>query len=396
MGKQFRLYISHLDAQVEGSASVDLPAGPYALLDALEKARVSENEPILLEMDSSRCDELAQWFNGRESGRDTVQDVYRLNAFAEQMQKLDSWNIVALGGALRIEAAKNTNMHLARLCDLADNLHLYNFANASDDEQLGKFYVENDFIPEMENAPDSVIEKLDFEKIGREMREVEGGVYLSGVQGYLVPSEDIPETHNGMDMTPPKPDYTVLLQIGWPDCGDSGMLRLPAAESELQTVLDEYGVSNWGSLVWRCADCKIPSMADTFSTCGNMAEINKAAKALDGLTGIELSTCKALISVMKPQDLTDALALIEVRHDYALERDIASPADVGMSRLQSALQQDEIELLAPHVNLYAYGQSAMKKYGMELTEYGGLDRWDGEPVQAPQEEQAQTGGMEMM
>ena len=66
-----------------------------------------------------------------------------------------------------------------------------------------------------------------------------------------------------------------------------------------------------------------------------------------------------------------------------------------MSRLQSALQQDEIELLAPHVNLYSYGQSATEKYGMELTEYGGLERWDGESVLKQENDAPERGGMEM-
>ena len=192
-----------------------------------------------------------------------------------------------------------------------------------------------------------------------------------------------------------KPDYTILLEVGLPDCGDAELLKLPCSSEALRAIPDRFEASGWCDLTWRCADCKIPSLRDTISTCESILEINTTAEVLEELSGIELLTSKALVSVMKPQDLTDALALIEARNDYALERDIASPADVGMSRLQSALQQDEVELLAPHVNLYAYGESAMKLYGMELTEYGGLERWDGQPVHAPEEEQAQTGGMEM-
>ena len=395
MGKQFRLYISHLDAHIEGSAAIDLPAGPYALLDAMEKARVSENEPILLEMEDCRCDELEYAFGQRDLPSDTAKDIYILNALAEKMAEMEQHELDTVGGLIRMEKDPE-RISAERFYDLMHSAECCHYVNVSNDYGLGKFYVENDFIPDLENVPDSVIEKLDFARIGREMREAEGGVFLDEGMGYIVLHSDIIEAHKSLDPTPKKPEYTILLEVGLPDRGEAELLKLPCSSEALRAIPDRFEARGWCDLTWRCADCRIPSMADAFSTCESITEINTAAQVLDELSGLELSTCKALISVMKPQDLTDALALIEARHDYALERDIASPADVGMSRLQSALQQDEIELLAPHVNLYAYGQSAMEKYGMELTEYGGLERWDGQPVLKQENDAPERGGMEMM
>ena len=290
MGKQFRLYISHLDAHIDGSAVLDLPAGPYALQDALEKAHVTENDVLLLEMDSCRCGEVGGCFNNRESGHDNVQTLYQLNSLADKMEGLDSWNIVALGGALRIETAKNPEMQVVRLCDLADALQVYNFANAANDRELGRFYVENGFLPETENMPESLIEKLDFQKIGREMREAEGGVYLDSVRGYLVQSEEITESHSGMDAAPPQPDYAALVYIGWPDCGDAEKMKLPASEEELNAILESLGVQSFEFLAWRCFDCKIPALADAFSTCESIEEMNEAAGTLEELSKMELFT----------------------------------------------------------------------------------------------------------
>lgn len=45
------------------------------------------------------------------------------------------------------------------------------------DFRLGRFYAKNGFIPEVEHVPDSVIELLDFEQLGRKTRIAEGGVY---------------------------------------------------------------------------------------------------------------------------------------------------------------------------------------------------------------------------
>lgn len=51
-----------------------------------------------------------------------------------------------------------------------------------DDEQLGRFYAGNGFMPEYETLPDKIYEHLDFAKIGREARESEGGVFTQ--RGY--------------------------------------------------------------------------------------------------------------------------------------------------------------------------------------------------------------------
>ena len=395
MGKQFRLYISHLDAHIEGSASLDMPARPYAIQDALDKVRLAENEPVLLEIEGCRCDELEDAFNQRELPSGTVRDIYVLNALAEKMSAMDQQELETVGGLIRME--KNPEqIQVERLYDLMHSAECCHYVNASSDYGLGKFYVENDFIPDLENIPESALRLLDFKKIGQEMREAEGGVFLNEGMGYIVQHSDIIEAHKSLVPTPKKPDYTVLLEVGLPDRGGAELLKLPCSSEALRVIPDRFEARGWCDLTWRCADCKIPSLRDTISTCESILEINTAAEVLEELSGIELLTSKALVSVMKPQDLTDALALIEARNDYALERDIASPADVGMSRLQSALQQDEIELLTPHVNLYAYGESAMKLYGMELTEYGGLERWDGEPILKQETDSLERGGMEMM
>ena len=51
-----------------------------------------------------------------------------------------------------------------------------------DDEQLGRFYAGNGFMPEYETLPDKIYEHLDFAKIRREARESEGGVFTQ--RGY--------------------------------------------------------------------------------------------------------------------------------------------------------------------------------------------------------------------
>ena len=393
MDKQFRLYVSHFDGYTEGCAELDLPAGLYEIRDALEKARISEEDYVLLTIEGCRCDELEDAFEHRPQPMDTVKDIYILNALAEKMSTMEQHELNMAGGLIRMDKHPD-RMSIERFYDLMHSTRCCHYVDVPSDYGLGKFYVENGFLPELENLPESVVSKLDFKRIGEEMREAEGGVFLDDGMGYVVLHSDIIEVHKNLSPVPPEPDYTILLEIGLPDKGEPEFLKLPLSTAELDSAPSRFGDCSWQDLSWRCADCKIPSIRDTISTADSIRQINNVAEMLDELSGIELSTCKALLSVMKPDDLTDVVHYLAAKDEYVLSREIASPKDVGMSRLKTALQEDEVKLLAPHVNLYAYGESAMKLYGMELTEYGGLERWDGQPVQKQSDAPAQ-GGMEM-
>ena len=54
----------------------------------------------------------------------------------------------------------------------------YHVVDAADDAQLGRFYAENDFIPELDGVSDAVFEMLDFAGIGRMMRHAVKTAYL--------------------------------------------------------------------------------------------------------------------------------------------------------------------------------------------------------------------------
>lgn len=56
----------------------------------------------------------------------------------------------------------------------------YHVVDAADDAQLGRFYAENGFIPELDGISDGVFKMLDFARIGKALRTGEGGVYVSG------------------------------------------------------------------------------------------------------------------------------------------------------------------------------------------------------------------------
>ena len=57
----------------------------------------------------------------------------------------------------------------------------YHVVDAADDAQLGRFYAENEFVPELDGISDEVFEMLDFAGIGRMMRCSENGVFVGNL-----------------------------------------------------------------------------------------------------------------------------------------------------------------------------------------------------------------------
>ncbi|MFQ8819731.1 MAG: hypothetical protein ACLR8R_11590 [Oscillospiraceae bacterium] len=146
-------------------AELDLPATPWELIDALDKLRLEDGrEPYWQVEDIGRYGFLAPLLDGS--------DLYQFNALAEQLSTFDHVEAIAFEGLVQMEVDElcQTNgdeLTLQRLLDLAysvDGCHVV--AEVRDDAALGRFYVENDFLPELEQMPDGVLELLDYAKVG--------------------------------------------------------------------------------------------------------------------------------------------------------------------------------------------------------------------------------------
>ena len=75
-----------------------------------------------------------------------------------------------------------------------------------------------------------------------------------------------------------------------------------------------------------------------------------------------------------------------------VEPDVRTMPEVAENELRIILGDEAAELLLPHVTLWRYGEALLQKYGSTVTEYGLVERRDGQVMA----EQPQRGGMEMM
>lgn len=172
MNKIFYVYMAREDG---GEAYQHLPAMPWEVLDVQDKLRLKDGEtPYISIEEYYRFDSLRPVLSGNCS-------LEELNALAQKLSELDECQSIAFEGMLQMEKGPVT---ISRAIDLAystDRCHVVD--GALNDAQLGRFYAENGFVPEVEDLPDEVFDLLDFERLGREMRQGEGGVFTEG--GYV-------------------------------------------------------------------------------------------------------------------------------------------------------------------------------------------------------------------
>lgn len=363
-------------------AELELPAAPWELLDALDKLRLEDGRQFYWQVeDMGRYDFLAPHLDGY--------DLYQFNALAEQLSTFSNTDAVAFEGLVEMEIDKlcrsnGGELTLSRVLDLAyssDCCHVVQ--GITDDAALGQFYVENDFLPELENVPDSVLQVLDYEKIGRSMREGEGGVLTP--HGYVMQESELRQAPPDLGRPPRKPPYMIYFLC----VSDvrAVKLYLPAKQAELDAVLDCLEVDSWQEVRLEDRDAAMPEMwLFTDMAYDGMEQINRFAQCLEELDrNNELIKFKAVAGQLDISGLDDVFALAEHLSEYALEPGIHSLEELAREELSVIVSDPDRDLLTRHLNMEAYGADLLWRDQGLFSDYGYICRPDGQPLQVPRQ-----------
>ena len=387
--KVFAVYLAKEDVpNSEAYATLELPASPWELWDAMEKVRLKDGEALYMEIDDYYAFEyLAPHLEELDIS------LNELNDLAARLATLDEVQGIAFEGLFSMEVQKkvNTNGGVITLQDLQDlavsaKTDCYHVVDAADDAQLGRFYAENEFIPELDGVSNEVFEMLDFAKLGKKMRIEEGGVYTGN--DYVVQSRNLrtaPPCQKGL---PQKPDYLFRLMLGLhPDIGDDRTvtLILPAAEAELLDAQAQLGTEGWEGVAVIDYDGIIPYAAEFTDLPMELEEFNVLAAAVRDMPSPErqLPKLKALLKQFEVQDIATAISLTECLDDYVLTPEISSPQETAIDQLHFMTDDHSVELLISHVNLYTYGCDLIREDNAVLSPYGLLHRADYQPMLSP-------------
>ena len=173
-----RIMTVELSGNNDTYTNATLPLTPYEMLDALDKLHMTpQDEPEWEICSFHDYRELHNWIG---SGT-----IYELNALCARLSELNAQEHIAFDGLLEVQKEKDSiiiPMH--KLLDLAystGQCHL--LEDVHNTVQLGRFAVENGFVPNVELMSDALFEMLDFEQLGERFMRNEGGVIVKG--GYV-------------------------------------------------------------------------------------------------------------------------------------------------------------------------------------------------------------------
>ena len=390
--KVFAVYLAKEDVpNSEAYATLELPASPWELWDAMEKVRLKDGEALYMEIDDYYAFEyLAPHLEELDIS------LNELNDLAARLATLDEVQGIAFEGLFSMEVQKkvNTNGGIITMQDMRDlavsaKTDCYHVVDAADDAQLGRFYAENDFVPELDGVSNEVFEMLDFAGIGRMMRCSENGVFVDSL--YVLRDGELTTVPPCPKELPEKPEYLFRLTLGLhPDIGDERTvtLELPASEKELEDAQERLGTLQWENTVVLDYDGIIPNAAIFADLPMEIEAFNEFAKAVKDIPvrQVQLPKLKALLEQFEVQDIGTAILLAEHLDDYILTPELSSPQETAVDQLHFMTDDHSVELLISHVNLYAYGCDLIREDNAVLSPYGLLHRADYQPMLTPVQE----------
>ena len=384
MDKAFTVSLCNPDKDTY--VTLELPADPYAVLDAWERLRLAPDTRVEWEMED--YGEFPVLFPGLQSG----EGFPALNALAERLTSLDSRQRTAFEGLVKLQDGRP--MEPDALITLSEQAkHCQVAPEATDDASLGRVYAANGSIPEVKDVPDKVFELLDFQLLGRRIRQSAGGVFTR--QGYVVPDGNWKPTEGQeLRIAPEAPTgfFRLELRLG----EERAELTLPAGQElvEVRERMEAVGLPNCAVTAFHS---RVPQLPAAWATPERLDTLNCLAIRLMVLAerdSLALIKYKAVLEVSSISSLEDAMALTERLGAYNLNW-AAAPEDVARGELRRSMGEENADLLCWYLNLYGYGEALIQQYGGELTDYGLLTRADGQPVQKPLPPQPTRGGVQM-
>lgn len=382
----------------EAFADIALPASYEELEDTLQMLNGSNEE----------CVADIQSFIGEEflpEGK-TVQpcSLYEMNYFADLVDRMKEHERMQLAGLVEIESTPCPTMReLINLAHNATTLDCYH-APATCDKDLGDFYIDNELLPQLtdlENLTDEqyewVREHLDEEKIGREMREQEKGVFTSA--GYFVKNEEIKQLYDGIPIVPKPCGYIFRLELALIPQGDEPndkntlSLKIPASQADVQRALEEIGaVSMDDCCFYGYERLVVPQLADCYGDNEDFDSLNHLAERINGLNDEELAKYKAMLEAAQCQDIETAITIYEKMDDFTLDRSCTTATDYA-DKLLDSLDLPMKEQLSRHISKDGYGKALMEHNGVDNTSYGMLI--PDNDIRLSEQMQKQNNDMEM-
>lgn len=382
----------------EAFADIELPASYEELEDALQMINCS----------SENCAADIKYFLGDmnlfENKEMLSCSLYEMNYFASLVDKMEDYEKVKFAGLVEAEGSEYLNMkEIINLALNAPTLDCYH-APVTSDKDLGEFYIDNELLPQLADLDsltdeqyDWVCDRLDKEKIGKEMREQEHGVFTYA--GYFVKNEEIKQLYNGDPVVPKPCDYIFRLELALIPEGDEPNdqntlnLKLPASVADVQRALEEIGAKSMEDCCFYGYECMVvPQLADCYTDNDDFNVLNHLAEKIKRFNGDELAKYKAMLEAAQCKDIETALSVYEKMDKFILDRSCTTATDY-VDKVLESLDLPMKEQFSFYLSKDGYGKALMQYNGVDTTSYGMLIPDDG--IRLSEQIKKQTPSIEM-
>lgn len=364
-------------------AMLDLPATPYEVRDALQRARVPEGGGYTMKGAGDWPDFLwtALFHTGALSGENALKE---LNLLAHAVSHMDEIQIGTFEGAVELHwEEKRGAATVKELINLAFCLDDYEFhPGVTNDRILGEACMEGGMLDLVDGLPDQVAELIEPTKVGKLLRQSDHGLFTS--YGYVYRSTAAcREPYDGVHL-PDSGDFhsgRLSLRIVKADAQgkSSGVwLELPADEKALQWALLSIDEQSFDAC--RIAETRsiIPAFRYQMAGDEDVGKLNTLAERLRKLQqeapdDMMLMKYKAVLELEQCFDLDMALDIAANLDCYNLSPDVLSPDAYGEYVLQSA-GIDTGDPAFSRFDFRGYGERQMGQSGYVFTPYGAVSR----------------------
>ena len=330
--------------------SAEFPMTVFEMQDALDKLKIPDNKSIVA-FEISEYDNME--FPFALCLRDFSTDIYRLNLFAERLERLNFSEITAFRSLLKVNPESNFEDILKMTYGL-DSVMIY---PCSDCRELGETVIENEMMPEIESCSDKILELLDREKIGKIMQEREGGVFIN--EHYCVTSGyETPDIH--IEIGRPESCFFRLLIVPMEEKIEQAQwISLPC---ETEITADFYnGI---------CLDFQSALPNLRFDDAHKIDMLNELAEQTAQLSHNDFVKLKAVMESEKIHEISDALNCIKHLSKYEFDAAVQDYSEFGKAYLARNLPVDFDISVLEGIDLYDFSSKILKQTGGEVTSYG--------------------------
>ena len=311
-------------------ASLKLPASRDEIQDAMDQARIRAGQEYkIIECFNTQGEEL--------SFMPENLSLAELNFLAWRISNMNEHDRIAFTGCAVMGEG---NLGMRDLINQTYNLDDAHVVPAKNDRELGRFYVDNDFIDAVNHIPPEyqkeLLELLNYEKIGSRQREAESGIFHNGL--YIMNgSGSWKSVYDGIHLPelPEEAPYVFKLQLAettfFPDDPEPEQtvpLLLPATDKEILAALEPFGAVSLEECVFSRCESPIPALEQTFSFSEDIDKMNLLAGRIRELENSgELPKFKAAFEIAGCTDIDQMLDLTRNLDCYDFYPELSSMED---------------------------------------------------------------------